>query len=283
MTRSVRRPSLLALLTLLLAPLVVWAGPAEDFEQGRNAYLYGDFKQVVDKLSPLVDPDIKLADPEDLARAYELLGLSYFYLDRKDDARRIFERLVRFRPDMRLNPVLVPPPAVAFHEEVRAALADDIARERAALRRRQQEEEERRRKANQVLVEIETRRNSRLVAVLPFGVGQFQNDEPVLGGLLLGSELVSIGLSVTFFLMVEDLRNASGPYVNRFPREDLDRAESLQTAQLVSGGVAVGLMVFGAAHALWRYRDRVEEGRTTRRPSTPDLGPSGLSPFSFTF
>lgn len=269
----------LALWVPVLATPLAHAGPIEDFNQGKNAYLYGDFNAVVSTLTPLIDPNIQLTDPEDLARAYELLGLSHFYLDQRDDARRIFKRLVLFRPETRLNPVLVPPPAVAFYEAVRASLADDIARERAALERRRREEAERLRRANQVIIEIETRRPSRLAAVLPFGAGQFQNDDPVLGGLFLGTELITAGLSVTFFLMAEDLRLTTG----RFAREDLDRARSLQTAQLITGGAAATLMVLGAVQALWAFRERVEVGRTTRRPSAPDPGPRGLSPLSFTF
>ncbi|MCA9525404.1 MAG: hypothetical protein KC549_03795 [Myxococcales bacterium] len=125
---------------------------------------------------------------------------------------------------------------------------------------------------NQVLVEIETRRNSRLVAVLPFGVGQFQNGDDLLGGLFLGSELVAVALSATFLIASESLRQPDG----LFTPQDVDQARSLRTAQLVSGGVAAALMVGGVVHALVTFRDEIEVKRTTIQPTVrPVVGPTG--------
>ena len=274
--RRIRAHLVLAVLLLpLYCAVCLAANPSQDFVQGKNAYLYGDYPAVVAKIAPLVEPRIRLMDPDELARAYELLGLSYFYLDRREDARRVFEKLVRFRPDQQLNPVLVPPPAVAFYTEIRDQLADEIALEREALRQQKAEREAQQRKANQILVEVEIRRNSKLVAMLPFGAGQFQNDEPTLGSVLLGTEVLSIGVSTGLFLSIQSLRLDMGT----FAREDVARARNMYTGMWISGGIAAALIVGGVVHALINFEERVEVHRSTR----PASGSASLSPLSFTF
>lgn len=254
-------------------------GHVAEFDRGRNAYIYGDYPTVVSALTPLLEPEPRIEDPATRVEAFELLGLAHFYLGQRDKARRVFESLVRFRPDHRLNPVLVPPEAVSFYtEDVRRPLMVLIEEEREAVRKQQREEEERRRQANLVYIDTESVRNSRLVALLPFGIGQFQNDDPIWGGVFLGTEVAAIGLSVGFWAMVKNLSNDAGTYSPL----DAARARDLRTGQYISGGVAVGLMVVGIAHALFTFepkpvilrRERTgappAEGGVDRVPGTPE-------------
>ncbi len=243
-----------------------------DFAQ--NAYVYGDYEAVIRTITPLVDPDIQLVGIDAQARAWELLGLAHLFLKHEEQARAAFTRLIKLDPERRLDPLVVPPAAIAFFEGIRASLAEELQREREEFVRRQKEEEERRRLANTVEVQKEIRRNSRLVAAMPFGIGQFQNGDAALGAAFLAGELAAIGLSVGFFLAVEDLRQPSG----RIARDDIGRAESLQTAQVVSGGAAVGLMVLGAAQALWSFREETLVRERTIKPGPgPAAAPAGAS------
>ena len=267
----------LATAVLAAAPLSAWAAPEDDFERGRNAYLFGDYRAVIAALDPLVESGQRLADPNLHLQALELLGLAHYFINQRPQAKLVFQKLVRFRPDHVLNPVLVPPDAVAFYaDEVRDPLLAIIEEERAAVREQQRIEEENRRLANQVLVELETVRNSRFAALLPFGIGQFQNDDPVWGGIFLGTQVVAVGLSVGFFSMAESLRGEGGNYAPA----DLNRARDLQTGQLISGGVAVGLMAVGIAHALFTFEPKPvilrREGPVDGRRGTGPAG--GASP-----
>ena len=229
------------------------ATPEDDLRDAENSYLYGDYPRVITKLEPLVEPDILLAGPDDLARAYELLGLSTFFLDRPKDARMWFERLIRFRPDMRLNPVLVPPPAVSLFDDVRESLADEIARMQEALRKQRKEEEERKRLEQLTRVKVETQVNSRLVASLPFGIGQFQNDQAALGYTLLATQVAAGATSIGCFVAIENMRQSDG----FFDRSDVDNVRTLQQVQLWTGGAALVLMVGGVIHAWLTFRDEV--------------------------
>ena len=274
-------------LTFALAHLLGWPAPAsaqdeletEDprlrLRDAENSYLYGDYARVTRTLTPLVEPDIRLVAANDQARAYELLGLAHFFLDDPTNARKFFSRLVQFRPDFRINPVLVPPHVVAFFDEVRASLEAEIEATRAELRRQREAEEEARRRASVRELYFERRVNSRFVAAMPLGIGQFQNGDAGLGTLFLGAELLSAGLSVGFFLAVEDLRQPDG----LFARDDVARARALQTAQLISGGIALGVTALGIAQALWAF----DEDAGVRALDGPpglgrDLGPAPLAP-----
>ena len=242
--------------------------PRLEFRDAENAYLYGDYARVVKILSRLVDPEVVLTDPEQVAQAYERLGLAHSYLRHDDEARIYFEKLIRFRPGWKLNPALVPPTTVRVFDSVREALADELERERQRLLQFQREEEEKRRLAQTTQVLVEKRRNSRLVALVPFGAGQFQNGQPITGALFLGSEVLAVSLSIGFFAAVEDLRLSNG----RFASEDVGRATTIQNAQLVSGGVALALMAAGVIHALATFEDDVDVQRRTIQPS-----PQGVS------
>ncbi len=246
------------------------AGPVDDLRDAEGWFTYGDFDRVIEKLKPLVEPKSLLPDRDDLARSYELLGLACFYQRREVEARKYFERLVRLEPDKHLDPLLVPPPAVQFYEDVRASLAEELARQKAALEKQLAEEDERRRRANTVVEKIELRRNSRFVAAMPLGAGQLQDGQYVTGGLLLGTQLVLAGLSIGFAQGVEGLRQPSG----RYAPSDVERAEAYQAAQLGCGYGALLIALGGILHAQLTFRENTEINREFSAPGVrPDLGP----------
>ncbi len=244
-----------------------------EFAVGKHSYVYGDYPGVISRLTPLVEPVVLLADRGQLMEAYQLLGLSHSFLRSKEDptheqrARHFFEKLIRLDPSYELNPALVPPDTILLYKNVRDGLAEELERERQEILRRQREAEERLRMAGASQVVVEKRRNSRWVAVVPFGVGQFQNDQPVAGALFLGGEVLAVSLSVGFFAAVEDLRLDSG----RFAREDVSRAESMQNAQLIAGGAALALMAVGVIHALTTFQEELDMQRTYVKPTANGL------------
>jgi hypothetical protein len=226
------------------------------FDRGRNAYLYGSYEEAVKYLTPLIRPKVLIADPKSLSLTYEYLGLAHFYLENELDAVQTFKDLIYFRPEHQLDPVRVPPNAVSLYNQIHDELqAELLLRQEAISRQAELEEEKRLRKLRQSVI-LEQQVNQRLVAFLPFGAGQFQNREPGLGYFFLGSELVAVGLSAGFFLGVESLRQSDG----RFTSQDYLFAQELQRAQIVSGGIALGLIVGGIIQALWRYKDRHDLG-----------------------
>lgn len=238
--------------------------PTERLELGLSSYDYSDYKQTIEYLAPLVVPDRELlTEPVNLVSAYEKLGLAHFYLGEKTQARAVFERLIRFRPDHQLNPALVPPKAILFFKEIRRDLEDELEKDREVLARKIAEYEAARKAKESVTIEVDIRRNSRLVAAVPFGVGQFQNEDVGWGLFFLSSEIVAIGASVGFFAAVENLRGDDG----RFASRDYTRANELQSAQLISAGAAVALIVAGIVHAQLTFDEETRINRRVRGPT----------------
>ena len=157
-------------------------------------------------------------------------------MEDKESARRQFEKLIRLRPNFRLDPVKVPPPAISFFDQLRDELKDDIARIRAALQKHAEEEERKKRLANLVKVRRDVKIN-RISSLLPFGVGQFQNDDQTLGQFFLVSQVLTAATSIGFFLGVESMRTSSG----RFRASDVTRARQFRTAQMTTGVTALAL------------------------------------------
>jgi len=61
------RALLLVILVLATASTTL-AAPADGLRDAENSYLYGDYPRVIRKLTPLVDPDIMLPEPEQQAQ-----------------------------------------------------------------------------------------------------------------------------------------------------------------------------------------------------------------------
>ena len=233
--------------------------PKTRFERGKNAYLYGDYLLTIESLTPLLEPELKLSEPSIVIEAYSYLGLAHFYLNNQALARRSFTALIFFQPEHQLDPVQVPPEAVSFFNTIRESLTEELVARQALLQGRGAQKE------SVALREtiLERQVNSPLVAVLPFGVGQFQNGDTFSGQVFLLTELLTAGLSAGFFWYIESKRDRDG----RFPREELSGLKQAQQAQLLTGGLSLGLMLVGAAHALLTFQPQLLLKRTTRNQS----------------
>lgn|GEM_PF-1939687 len=237
----------------------------EAYQRGKSAYLYGSYQLTIDCLGPLLSPDLLLSNPEELAIAYEYVGLAYFYLEEMELAKQHFKSLIFFRPDHELDPVRVPPDAVTTFVQLRDSLAGELLARESALEEQRAKEDALLEALTKRELIIEQRVNSRLIALLPFGIGQFQNEDRSVGYFFLGSELIATALSVGLFWKIESMRQSNG----RFARQELSTARELQSAQLISGGVAVGLVLSGVAHALIFYEPQ-RPLRRFERPLTED-------------
>ena len=256
---------------LLLMPLtsVVYAGPTEALRDAENSYLYGDYARVLRKVVPVIEPDLQLSEPTRIARAYELAGLAAFFLEDLESAQRHFEKLIRLRPKFKLDPVKVPPPAISFFDNLRDNLKEEIARIEEALQKHAAEEARQKRLANQVRIRRDVKVNSRTVAFLPFGVGQFQNGDALVGQAFLVSELLTAISSVGFFLGVESMRTDSG----RFRTSDVARARQYRNVQMITGVTALTLAIVGIAEAQLSFQNRttLKEERITSGRSKPTV------------
>src|SRR5262249_30143450 len=154
-----------------------------------------------------------------------------------------------FEPD----PLGFPGDAIDLFIDVRSAMLEQIkiaqlTQARLAAEKKARDDAER--EAQRVWMEkvkaqageeAITVKPSRVVAAIPFGVGQFQNNQPLLGWIFLGGEVAALAGTVVTFGMERYANNRKnetyGDGTGRSPQWQ-NRAIDIQTANF---GIAFGL------------------------------------------
>lgn len=276
-----------SLYALLLAAHAL-AAQSPELEQARSAYQFGDYRKVIRVLVPVLYPQVALADRGEQIAARRLLGLAYLFERAEAAAEKEFLALLQIDPDFLLDPLLDPPPFVDFFNRLRAKYKEDLAQSE----RRQREEEEMRRLAEAERAEqaekaeaarleykrfvwvVDAPRRSRWMALIPFGVGQFENGDETKGRLLLWGEAALAAASLSLALTVR-LRYPDGTFP-RASAEERDTADLLVSAQVITGALFFAAAIYGAVDALY-YFDRMPPPRPRKVPrETLRLSPAGL-------
>ncbi|PTL85562.1 hypothetical protein [Vitiosangium sp. GDMCC 1.1324] len=297
----------LLLLLGLLIPAAVLADEPVDAEVAalRSSYEYGRYAEVLERAGTRIDRG-RLSD-KDLAELHKMAGLSAFHLNRTDDSARHFRALLRMEPDFNLDPFAVPPPAVAYLDNIRQQMSAELdlvrqerrlrmERERMQAERLERErvaaEEQRRRVevlSRQVTVrQVESR--SFLVNFVPFGAGQFQQGRSGLGTLLATSEgALAVTSIIAFFaydsliktdtVIVDDLRGEPKKVPVRYIPTD-NKPQAVVWERLKWGSAAGFYAVYaaGVIDALVHHQDQVVETRIETLPSEPTLRESAPDP-----
>ncbi|MBX3221458.1 MAG: hypothetical protein KF795_13130 [Labilithrix sp.] len=301
------RLRLLALAVVAFATLVVtpaYADPRAELEKARASFLARNWIDAEERLRVLLDPKSGLKDRSLISQARMYLGASLLAQGRKDDATEIFEKLVLDDPAFDPDPLSFPSEAINTFIDVRSSLLEQIRNAqqtaaRLAAERKAREEAER--EAQRVWLEKVkaqaaeekiTVRHSRVVASLPFGAGQFQNGQPVLGWIFLGTEVAAIaGTAVTYGMYLyarsrenEELRRPGGD-VNRLVAQYHQRAEDLRVANLGFAGAFAAIAAIGIVQAHLVFVPESPEKKRRELPPLgarrPSSGPDGAPPALF--
>lgn len=204
-----------AMVTLFLCA-VARGDDSSDLEKAYGAYIAHRYDDAEARLRRLVDvKNGGLKDPDALADARMYLGAVLIAEGRKEEAGLVFEQLLRDKPDYTPDPLRVALPALDAVVDARARLRDELRTIQAQRVQREAEErkriEEAKTKAEAALRQLEVlasqevivERHSRWEALLPFGVGQFQNGDRALGwtffvteSLLAAGSAIGLGLSL---------------------------------------------------------------------------------------
>ncbi len=208
----------------LLAPAVLMAmgsrqahaDTTADLEKARSAYVAHKYEDAEARLRALLDAKTGgLDSPDAIADARMYLGAVLLAEAKRDEANGTFEKLLLEKPDYQPDPLRVSLEAIDALIDARTRLKDRLAGIQAEKVRIAEEEKARglidKQKAALRLAmleklageEIVEEKNSRLIALLPFGVGQFQNGQTALGYTFLGVEgLLGAGSLVGAGLML---------------------------------------------------------------------------------
>lgn len=234
------------------------AGDIEEFETARAAYAGGDYVRAVLYFEQLVGGDVpQLTTPALITESRKYLGAAYLLLGRREAARTQFELLLRQQPDYILDPLQFPTEVLELFGAVRERLTLEQRDEeaRAELQRRLEHAEAlslRLRDFASAPVEVEIPQ-SRWLAAIPFGVGQFQNGDEPLGWTLLVSETLMALTAISATITHQLYTSAAAQALARLDREAVvSFNESLRVAEVVdwiSLGTFVVLALSGVVEA----------------------------------
>jgi hypothetical protein len=211
----------------------------------------GAFSRVLERAARL--------QPKERGTARVYLAACLIASGRTEDARQQFRQaILEDRLLETPDPVVFPPAVVDVFVQVRTSLME-------ALERQQEEELQRGRQEAETVV----RRNDRWMAWVPFGLGQFQNENNTLGWIFLTAESA---LTVTALTATSiELGLHSQAEGGRAPLNSDDLTSKVRAARRV-GTVAwvslVGVAAVGILEANLSYRSEVELG--PRRRVLPD-------------
>ena len=265
---------------LFLAPASVRADDLSDFEAARALYERHAYARAVSAFSDLVESvPPRLSDRLLILESRKYLAASLSFVGAADRARSQFRLLLQQEPSYALDPLAFPSEVVELFAEVKAetqaARAAQQAREREQQQRTQRLAEQALARDHQNLLRLrqlaeEGERevaNSRWIASIPFGVGQFQNGHKALGVVLAMAEGLAAAGSVASYIAHQRLADAR-------PEPDqlaaTRRVESLsRTTNIASFSIFALLALTGIIDAHVRF----VPGRVTsqKRPLPDDL------------
>lgn len=275
-----RRTTLTGLVVVLMASFAppVSADELSDFETARRNYDKQSYAKAARGLESLVGGVVPRArNPVVRLEARKYLGATYLFLGKDEEAREQFRLLLEEDPDYDIDPVAFPGAVVETFQEVQAQVTAELAQAQALEAARQQRErageveelifQQQRLQALEELAATETieKVNSRWIAALPFGVGQFQNENRKLGIMFAVTESAFTAAAIATFIAHNSLRDE-----NPVPSE-LERAQRVERALRIGNWVSVGALlsfyVAGVVEAEVRFRPVI---RTTRKKELPE-------------
>jgi hypothetical protein len=290
-----RCPLVAAVALLLLAARAAHADPLGDLEKAHSAYIAHRYDDAETRLRELLDAKRGgLKDPDSIADARMYLGAVLVEKGRKDDANDVFERLLlensRYTPD----PLRVSVEAINAFIDAQTRLHDTL--QRAQAERAQEEQalkakaELERQKAAQRLAMLEklateervVEHNSRWRALVPFGVGQFQNGQDGWGWVMLSTEgLLAVGSAVAAAVCVYDQVQANDALALRDPtaRGYSRRAQQAFIVGDALAGGAVLVAILGVVHAELTFVPEhvyIRKRELPRLSLAPVVGPTGI-------
>jgi hypothetical protein len=278
-------------LAVILAASAARADGRTDLEKAYSAYVGHKYDDAEARLRALLDPATgTLKDPDTIADARMYLGAVLAAEGKKDEAGKAFEALLVAKPDYEPDPLRVSTEAVDAFYDMRARLRARLAsikteRARVEQEARERAEADRQRETARVAMleklageEVVRQPGSRWIALLPFGVGQFQNGQDTLGGLLLATEAaLVVGSGISAGITLYDAGKASDANRRRDPTGP-QYQQYAQQAATVGNLMTAGFALVAIAGAVQAQIAFVPERIQVRKRPVPGLSLAPVAP-----
>jgi hypothetical protein len=263
----------LALLLCVLGASAASADDLTDFEAARGLYAKRNYAGAVAALHTLVGTDPpRVTERLLVLESRKYLAASLLFQGKREESRAQFRLLLAQEPNYAIDPLAFPTEVVTLFERVKGELQSQLALAREQQQRRRDEElrleQERAQteRANlehlfRLAQESETRQeNSRWIATIPFGVGQFQNGHKSFGMALAVLEGLAAAGSVATFI---GHQRVADDHPSQSQAREAERVESVwRTSNQASFGIFAALALIGIIDAHVRF----VPGRVTHKP-----------------
>jgi tetratricopeptide (TPR) repeat protein len=267
-------------------PGLARANDFDQFQNARVAYESANYELAADLFRDL----LRDATPDDsrplMIESRKYLAATHLFLGEVAKAEAQLERLLKAEPDYVLDPLAFP----AEFGKIFAAIRERLEKERAQQAEQDAQTEAERQAAHELAQRRKRERLSRLlqlasterveqvrsrwIALLPFGIGQFQNGNDELGLVLAVTEGTLLAAGVVTYALHESLRDE-----NPTLPEDRNSAELAEASSRYANQVALGLFaavaITGIIDAQIRFKARDSFERP--RPLPPELKELELS------
>lgn len=282
----------------LTVPQVARAADAEELDYAKSLIDEAQYEQAVKRFERLLEPGAapcpavvqlttagcRLTEEGSIWRAHSYLGLALALLGRDDEAKAQFKLLLKSNPTFSPSPATFPQKTIELFLEAKKEVESDLTSQALLDQQRRAKESAEARAfisyveavEGQAKTEVVVEQRSRWIAAIPFGVGQFMNDDPGLGALFLSVELAALGTSVgtgiAHGVLLTCGTNAESTLCGSEPIEPTSLqqpVDDLRTASIVSSSLLAALMLAGIIEAQVSFEPSVE----TVRPSTRKLPP----------
>jgi hypothetical protein len=263
---------LLIAIALLFAP-ISRADDSQDLETGRKLFENAEWRKAIDFFEMAIDGEHPtLKDPTLIPKARMYWGASAFNLGQKDDADKQFETILREDPKFEPDAIVFSAGVLdEFHivqdRIVRGDVrSQEIARLQTELRvvqvAKKRQDEELKTLIPMAREEWVIEKRSRVLASLPFGVGQFQNGETALGIVFLSTEAVALVAATVSYVDRELFISAKG-----IPADVSRAATAARIVNWISAGTFIGVAIGGIIQAHIAF---VPETKVKRNRPLPD-------------
>ena len=294
---------LLVLFAASLAAAPARADDAAELERGKSSYDAGRYAEGVERFRELLNPASTnaLRDPTAVERARAYYAACLIALGRAEEADAEIEKIIRNNPVYSPDPVAFPGKVMDRFIEIKSRLKGEIeaafrarAAAEAAAKAKAEREQREYIEALQQLARTETVvvRNSRWIAMVPFGAGQFQNGQEVLGYTFLIAEAALAVASITSSVIYQGLNAdytrarfgdaAQDPGTVNHDKFMSDTALARSVNHYTTAALGV-VALTGILHAQLTFVPEFRETRVRPLPAPPPsltpkvgAGPSGL-------
>jgi hypothetical protein len=272
------------------------ADAGADLEKAHNAYVAHQYDEAESRLGALLGPATgALRDPDSIADARMYLGATFVAEKRFDEAAAVFVWLLSDKPEYQPDPLRVSLEAMDRFTDAKTHHRETLAAVQAERVRKAQEEKakanlERQKAAVRLAMlerlagtEVVTTQNSRLIALIPFGAGQFQNGQTALAWTFLVSEgLLAIGSGIGAAVWSYNLSQVDSNYSAGNGSVAQQYNYRAQTAAVVGDFLAGGFFAVALVGIIHAEATFVPETTTTRARAIPPVsvrpvvGPGGV-------